>query len=249
MSLVSAVLALLVYKRVSNQDGIERVKRKMQASLFEIRLYNDDLRAIMRAQGAFLLGNLRYLALNLKPLLWLLVPFILIFVHLEPRFRYEGLAPDQSAVVKARLAPSDDESVAKPEMALAVPEGLRLTSPGVWSARLGEMAWRVVADAPGAYEVAVTYAGAEHGKELRFGERTTLFAPRRPARSFVDQLAHPAERPLPEDSGLVAIEVNYAERDWGKVPKTDIPFAWWFWWLVLMVGFGLLLRKPMGVQI
>lgn len=256
VSLASAVLALLVYKRVSNQDGIERVKRRMQASLFEIRLFNDDLRAIVRAQGAFLLGNLRYLGLNLKPLLWLLVPFVLVFVHLEPRFRYEGHAPGTNAIVKASVAGTEQASGIKPAMQLRAPNGLRLTSPAVWSVGRAEpptrspsMAWRVTADRPGAYQVKVVLGGVEHAKEIRFGGRTSLFSPRRPGGGFLEQLAHPAERPLPRDGGLAAIEVDYPERDWGKVPLTDVRFAWWFWWLVLMVGFGLLLRKPMGVQI
>lgn len=254
MSLASAVLALLVYKRVSNQEGIERVKRRMQASLFEIRLFNDDLRAILRAQGGFLLGNLRYLGLNLKPLLWLLVPFVLVFVHLEPRFRYDALTPDATTIVKASVTAAGEETGVKPDVKLRAPDGLRLTSPAVWSAgqppkRLPSMAWRVTADRPGAYQVTVTVGGVEHAKEIRFGGRTALFSPQRPGGGFLDQLAHPAERPLPHDGGLAVIEIDYPERDWGKLPLTDVRFAWWFWWLVLMVGFGLLLRKPMGVQI
>lgn len=250
MSLVSAVLALLVYKKVSNQEGIERVKRKMQASLFEIRLFNDDLRAITRAQGAFLLANLRYLGLNLKPLLWLLVPFVLVFVHLEPRFRYEGLASGETAIVKARVAVAGDEGARpKPEMALRAAEGLAVTSPPVWSARRGEMAWRLEAERPGAYQVTVATNGAEHAKEVRVGDRLAVHAPLRPEPRILDQLAHPAERPLPDGSGLEAIEVSYSERDWGKVPKTDVAIAWWFWWLVLMLVFAFALRGPMGVQI
>ena len=247
--MVSAILALLVYKRVSNQKGIERVKRRMQASLFEIRLFNDDLRAIVRAQTAFLVGNLRYLALNLKPLLWLLVPFVLVFVHLEPRFRYEGLGVGEPTLIKAQVAKADDRGTDRPDLELDLPAGVRATSPGVWSGTRGEMAWRVVADEAGEYEVAVLAGGVEHAKEAGFTDRLGVFDPERPAPGILGQLAHPAERPLPGDGGLGSITIDYPERSWGRFPGTDIPFAWWFWWLVLMVAFGLLLRGPMGVQI
>ena len=50
VSLLTAIGLLIVFKHTSNQKALEAVKRKIHAGLFEIRLYNDDFRSIMRAQ-------------------------------------------------------------------------------------------------------------------------------------------------------------------------------------------------------
>ncbi|MDH3744267.1 MAG: hypothetical protein OES47_04095 [Acidobacteriota bacterium] len=249
ISLLSAVVALLVYKKVSNQDAIERVKSRMQASLFEIRLFNDDLRAILRAQGAFLLANLRYLALNLVPLLWMIVPFLLVFVHLEPRYRNQGFSPDTAALLEVEVAGGEGSSTERPSLELDLPAEIRSDSPAIWLAGARRMAWRLVSDEPAAHVIGVRSGSVTHPKEIRFNDRAELFSAERPAKGLLGQLAQPAEKPLPSDSGLSSITVNYPERSWGTVPWTDIPIAWWFWWLVLMVVFGLALRRPMGVQI
>ena len=67
VSLVVSIGMLLVFKRTSNQARLEAVKRQIHACLFEIRLFNDDLPAILRAQVEILRHNLRYLGLSLVP--------------------------------------------------------------------------------------------------------------------------------------------------------------------------------------
>ncbi len=78
VSLLTAIAMLVIFKRTSNQDGIAAVKRRIHASLFEIRLFNDDLGAIMRAQMEILRHNLTYLRLSAVPMLWTLPPLILV---------------------------------------------------------------------------------------------------------------------------------------------------------------------------
>ena len=78
VSLVFGVFALLVFKWTSNQVGLDQVKRRIHAGLFEIRLFNDNLMAIFRAFFEILRHNLTYLRLAFIPLLWMIVPFVLI---------------------------------------------------------------------------------------------------------------------------------------------------------------------------
>ena len=67
VSLATAILMLLSFKRTSNQTRLAAVKRQIHAAIFEIRLFNDDLRAIFRAQREILRHNLTYLRLSLRP--------------------------------------------------------------------------------------------------------------------------------------------------------------------------------------
>jgi hypothetical protein len=68
VALLVSILMLVVFKKTSNQEALAVVKRKIHAGIFEIRLFNDDLRAILRAQNEILRHNLTYLRLSLWPM-------------------------------------------------------------------------------------------------------------------------------------------------------------------------------------
>src|SRR4249920_997963 len=88
VSLATAVIMLLVVRRTSNQHALDQVKRQIHAALFEIRLFNDDLRAIFRAQADMLRHNLTYLRLSLAPMIWMFVPFVLVIAQLQFQYGY-----------------------------------------------------------------------------------------------------------------------------------------------------------------
>ena len=115
--LISAVVSvgiLLIFKKVSNQDRIDAVKRKIQASLFEIRLFNDDLGAILRSQMDILRHNLSYLRLQLFPLLFILPPVLVIMAHLQPFYGYQGLEVDQPVLFKVEMQKEGDAELLSP---------------------------------------------------------------------------------------------------------------------------------------
>ena len=62
LGLVFTVFALYVFKWTSNQAALDSVKRRIHAGIFEIRLFNDDLRAIARSQLDVFLQVLKQLA-------------------------------------------------------------------------------------------------------------------------------------------------------------------------------------------
>ena len=133
ISVVVSVGILLIFKKVSNQDRIDAVKRQIQAALFEIRLFNDDLGAIFRAQGSILRNNLTYLGLSLVPLAWMIIPFILLTAQLQFHYGYRGLRPGEGALVKVQLAedwrdavPAGVEASERPPMSLEIPAGIEL---------------------------------------------------------------------------------------------------------------------------
>ena len=94
---------LLVFKATSNQPKLEAVKRQIHACLFEIRLFRDDVPAILRAQAEILRHNLNYLFLSLVPMLWMLVPLLLVIAQLQFHYGYRGLRPGEDFLVKVRL--------------------------------------------------------------------------------------------------------------------------------------------------
>src|SRR5439155_14898969 len=103
VSLLTAVVMLLLVRRTSNQQALDRVKRRIHASLFEIRLFNDDLRAIFRAQRDMLRENVTYLRLSLAPMLWMIVPFVLVIAQLQFQYGYDGLETGRPVLLTAHV--------------------------------------------------------------------------------------------------------------------------------------------------
>ena len=242
-SLVVTVLVLLVLKVTSNQEKIEQVKRKIHAGLFEIRLFNDNPLAIMRAQGDILRHNVTYLWLWMIPLLWLIVPLVLILGQLQFHYGYRGLEPGEQALVTVELKEAPE---AKPAVELEVPEGLEVETRPVWIPSLGELTWRIGAREWGDYEIEVTVDGETYAKAVQVSSDVRRRSPVRPDPSFGSQLLYPAEVPLPADAPIRSISVSY--------PAGNAGFSGWEWeltWMVILflltIVFALVLRKPMGV--
>jgi hypothetical protein len=91
VSLLTAVAMLPVIARTSNQARIAETKRRIHAALFEIRLFNDEPRAVLRALGDALRANAVYFGLSLVPLLWMGLPLALLIAHLQSIYGYTGL--------------------------------------------------------------------------------------------------------------------------------------------------------------
>jgi uncharacterized membrane protein (DUF106 family) len=243
VSLPFAILALLVYKRFSNQEAIERVKAQMAASFFEIRLFNDDLRSILSAQGALLRNNLRYMGLNLKPLAVMLVPMFLLFAQLQFHYGYQGLEIGRPAVLSLRLSPEAADA-GRPEISLSAPHGIRVDSPPIWMPARHEVAWRLVGESPGSYELAVDLEGRRATKNVVVSDEVVRRSPNRLRPGLLNQLLYPAEDPIARDLPFEEMAVAYPDAD-----------VWFFGWrthwsivlLILSVVFAFALRKRFGV--
>lgn len=247
ISALFAVLALLVFKKFSNQTKMDAVKRKIHAGFFEIRLFNDDLRAILRAQGAILRHNLHYLGLTLVPIV-ILLPFVSLMVaQLQFHYGYEGLKPGQTTLVKAVLHGDAAGGLGdKPAATLDAPAGLEVETPAVWIPSQRELAWRIRADQPGSYELELNLDGRRFSKSVTVSDQIVRRSPYRPDGSAWWQFVYPAEAPLPADGPLKAIEVGYPE---ASVNLLGWHTHWTIAFLILAIAIALILRKPLGVTI
>src|SRR6266496_1781750 len=117
IALVSAVGMLIVFRLTSRQRDLAAVKRAIQADLFEIRLFNDDLRAVFRAQGAAFAHSATYLRLSLPPTLWLAIPVSLLMLQMEFHYGYAGLTPGRPALVTVSLTGDSPRSVTEGDLA------------------------------------------------------------------------------------------------------------------------------------
>jgi uncharacterized membrane protein (DUF106 family) len=253
VSLLTSIGMLIVFKATSNQEKLAAVKRGVHACFFEIRLFNDDLRAILAAQGRMLRLNLTYLRLSLVPMLWMILPLALVIAHLEFHYAYQGLRPGSTALVKVELKKDGMQGEAagtpgrpRPAVTLTAPDGLRVETPPVWIPSLGEMVWRIAADRPGDYQMTVGFGVETETKSVRVSGEVVRRSPVRVGPGLLDQILYPAEPPLPAASAIQAIRLTYPDAD---IVVLGRGFHWLLVFFALSMVFAFALRKRFKVTI
>jgi uncharacterized membrane protein (DUF106 family) len=241
VSLATAVVMLLVVRRTSNQQALDQVKRRIHASLFEIRLFNDDLRAIFRAQADMLRENLTYLRLSLAPMLWMIVPFVLVIAQLQFQYGYDGLESGRPVLLTAHLRSSGGDAAA-----LEAPPGVRVDAGGVWFPAAQDVVWRITPVAEGDHELRLKIGGQTFTKTIHASPRIARRSPSRLEAGFANLVLYPAEPPLPSDAPITSIEVVYPERD---IVVLGWRLNWMVVFFVLSIAFAFALRKPFGVTL
>ncbi len=248
LSLLTSIGMLLLFKVTSNQDRLSVVKRRMQAGIYEIRLFKDDLRAIFRSQMEIIGHTLNYLRLSFVPMLWMIVPLFLVLVQLQFRFGYAALEPGRETIVKATFGEGflAEAGPGDPNIELGVSPGLRIDAPRLWIPSLGEVDWRIVVLEPGAHTVRIDVRGESFEKAVDASGGLVRRSPVRPSASFLSQLLYPAEAPLPRAAPVESITIEYPEL------RVSL-FGWKTHWLVAFLIFTLIfsfaLRTPLKVTI
>jgi hypothetical protein len=248
VSLLVSIGLLIGFKAASDQDALAAAKRHIHACVFEIRLFNDDLRAILRAQAGILRHTLTYFRLSIVPMAWLMVPLVLILIQLQFHYGYAGLEPGRGVNLKVTLT-DDAASRAREkgdlDASLEATDGMRVQTPLLWIPSLGEADWRVVADRPGSYELSVRFEDGSFGKSVLATGEIARRAPVRPT-TILHQLLNPVEAPLPDGAPIKSIAIDYPD---GEVSL----FGWRMHWLVaffiLTMVFALALQRPLGVRL
>ncbi len=245
VSFLTGLLMLFVFKWTSNQEGIQKVKNKIKAHLLELRLFKDSLGQSLRSQGNILKCNLRYINYSAKPMLVMIVPLILILVQLNFWFGYESLRPNESAILKIKLA--DDQNPLETQITVQPSSGLLMETPPLRIEESHEINWRFAATQEGIQQFDITIDGATVSKRVSVAQKPlSKISPLKPGTKFLDQILYPTEAPVDGRIPIQKIEIQYP-------PKNMNLFGWGIHWIivyfVLSIVFGFAFKGVFKVQI
>ncbi len=259
---VFGILALIVFKHISWQRGIKAVKDKIKGHMIEIRLYQNDLVLVSKAIAKVLWRNLQYVSLNFGPFIPLAVPFAFVVAQMVVRYSFEptGVHAEPAALlagagttVRIEMAPGHEQEVA--DLELLLPEGVTAVSPLVPVPSQGYAFQEIVAERDGSFELTVVAGGERLVKLFHAGDVEPRHLQGRRTDSALVALLWPAERTLPEASGVASIELKcvgqgegYPESELGWLPGSG-PVGVILVFLVVSMAFGFAALKPLGVQI
>ena len=152
ISLLVSVAVLIGFGRLSDQKALDEVKRRIHAGVYEIRLFKDDLPTIFSAQLGILRETWTYFKLSMVPMLWMIVPIVIVVIQLQFQYGYEPLEPGASTLLRVELTEEGAQHVGSTDAAdvwLEAPSGVRVETPVVWVPSQREAGWRIAAETPG----------------------------------------------------------------------------------------------------
>ena len=240
ISALSGVVLVVGFRVASRPEAIRVAKRHVQAHLLAVRLYRDDLTVVFRSQLSLLRSLAVYMQNMLLPFLAMLLPFGLLFAHLDARYSTRALRPGERAIVKAVVAPATIN-----RWRLETSDGIRIDSPPVRIPSRGEIVWRVQAATTGHHFVALVDGSNRVEKEARIAIEESGAARRRASPSFVSLFVAPTEPSIADGSEVESIEIDYP-----PLPLTvrGLHLHWIVLFLLASSVVALLLRKRLGAE-
>lgn len=246
LSLIAGALMTVVFRYTSNQKALRRVAARTKAQLLCMRLFKDDMRVGLRAQGELITSIGLRLWYSLPPMLVLIVPFVLILTQLSLFYEKRPLQPGEQVVAAIELDPEAWDR--HQNLAIQVPYGVSVETPPMRDAAEHTVYWRLRLDEPpagvlrwnvGTDVVEKSLVGAASGRTLQ------AVSARRPGPGFWDRLLYPGESGFAAGGPVRAIEVRYPAR---QTPILGIDVAWWLSFFALSMVAALIVRPFLKVQ-
>jgi hypothetical protein len=243
-SLLIGILMLIIFRFTSDQQKIRETKSKMRAYIFELSLFKDDIGIVLSAQKNIFIYNLRYIKYALKPMLFMMIPLVLILIQLESWYGHRPLRPDESAIVSLKLKYGVEPI---PDITLTTGEGIDIETPPLRIPDEREVDWRIRAQEPGAHELKFKMPGQDVvQKVIVSGDGLAQISPLVSASDTRDMLLNPALKPISEGSIVEWIRIDYPANSIGI-------YKWHVHWLVvvfvLSIVFGFALKGLFRVEI
>lgn len=239
---VAGVIALLVYKAVSNQKGIADAKRRVMVHLLEVVLWREDVVGVVKSTAKGLFHNLRYLGFNIVPMLVMLVPMTVLLTQLVANYAYDPLPKGQVELLEVALDPA--KGLQSTQVQAEIPAGI-VTEAGPVRTPDGRVYWRLRMDAEGEHTIRLQVGGETQDKRVVVGGEHQKVPVLR-SKTW-EALLYPGEDALPSSSNFLSIKVAAPDRDIDPFPGGEGGILLWFFGASLLAG--LALKGPLGVTL
>jgi len=238
VSVVTGVVMLLIFGKTSNQKAITATKDKLKAYIMEMWLFRNDTRVMFGAIGNVVRNNVQYLRHSLRPLVFLILPVLIIMVQLGIRYGFEPFTPGDTGVVRVEF--TEGAVPSEMDIELKTPPGIRLTSPALRMDEERAVEWKFLTELPGTHELLIKTPDQSVTKDVRVGpeRRIAAMSELRPLANTWDAFLYPAETPLPRGGTVRAIHVSYPSRG-GTLFGLNVHWLIIFFIVSLAAGFAL----------
>ncbi len=213
ISLVSAVIFLLIFKKTSNQQKITYHKDKVLGHVLQIPLYKDRFGLIFLSILNIVKHNILYIRQTLIPLLFMLVPLLILMVQINNRCGYEPLQPGRQFVIQAEVDADAGSEILESLSCETSPE-IELETPALRIETEHAVFWRagIVEESSGGLPI-IRIGNGSSGQSVEravaITSRHRRFSPEKKRWSFWNAVFTNAEGFLPADAPVSSITIQY----------------------------------------
>ncbi len=242
VSALTGFLMILIFKSVSDQSEIKRVKSRIWAHFLGLRLYRNDAALSIKAVLSMFANNGKYLTLAIKPLLILMIPVLLVIFQLASRYEFRPLKIGERAIVEVTVA----QDIPLTDVHLDSLPAIDIeTSP---LRVLGEhrISWRIRAVEEGIWTLLFRHEDRTVSKQLVIGEDWMKMAAHRVRGNSVRAMMFPAESAIPGSDFLKDIHVQYPQRD---LVVAGVGIHWFIFFFIASILTGFIFKPVFKVEI
>ncbi|MAE69946.1 MAG: hypothetical protein CME06_05705 [Gemmatimonadetes bacterium] len=248
-SVVMGVVFLKAYALATNQLAIKDVKRRMSAAVLEVRLFQQDIAVLLRAQGKLFGAVGGYTWQAGRSIVLLLPVALLLIAQFVIRWDVLPLTPNTTTEVSVRMG--EDAPRASQAPSLSTSSGLEVTGDPFRVART-EFVYKIKTRRGGAHELTLThgdeaitmpiYVGASDAPKRLYHRMTK--------NNFEDDFLYPGGPRFDAESHFDVVEVEYphVESVLGVGNWGGLPAALWYFCIVSLIS-GFALKNKMGVEL
>jgi hypothetical protein len=199
---------------------------------------------VLSSQKNIFVYNLKYIKYAMKPMLFMMIPLALILIQMESWYGYRPLKPDEKAVVSIKFNKSGDTLQ---DVKLSSDSGIAIETPPLRIPDQKEVDWRIRARELGTHYLIFDISGEKIRQKVIVSQTSLVqISPVASASSIWDMLLNPAQKPLPENSPVEEIRIDYPKGSVGVL-------KWHVHWLVIVfvlsIVFGFALKGLFRVEI
>jgi len=244
LSVVVGLGMVVLFGYTSDQKAIGIAKDQLKAHLLAVRLYRDQLYVVMGSYGKVLRGTGRYLRLAFRPLLYVIIPIVLLIVQLDRSLGLTAIHANTPFLLTARVNNAD----ALNAMSIELPLEITASAPPVHVSADYEVVWRLVASREGSYEVKIITRDDSMVKTVRVSSRLARVSPERLRDHFWERMFVSGESALPANSPVESITVDYPERNIPLgIADWEMNWIWLFFILSMIAGF--IFKELLGIKV
>ena len=242
ISAIVGVLLLVIFKYVSNQKEIGKVKDSIKANMLALKLFKESIVVTFKIEAQLFKSAALLLLYSVKPVLVMILPVLLILAQLSMWYQQRPLHIEEEALVTVQL--NNDVSTALSSATLKPATYIEITMGPVIISSKNQVFWKIKALEEGSHKVIFDVESNPFEKELAVGNGFMRISPVRPGYRLLDIIQYPAEPPFPPDSIVESISIDYPDRN-EHLSGTD---SWVIYFFAASIVFALLFKPVFKVK-
>lgn len=243
LALLSAFFILWIYRSLSDQKAIKRLKKRMMGYFLGIYIFRDDAGRILKTQFVLLGTILRYLGHSLRPLLFIIIPIGLLCAQMQLHYGWQAPRPGDELHVTLKLKPGINPL--RRDIELKPPPGVEVLTPPLRIKARDEIDWKVKLLRAGNHRLLFRIGNEVESITLDASPIIGRRYPEKEQAGLVSVLKYPGQEPLDEAFTARSLRISYSG---AKVNLSGFRLHWVILYFLLAVIFAFLLKRPLRVD-